>query len=75
MAVVKVTVDYHFQKEFYLGRLKSFDQKEINAAKYCDARLIIQDLIREELDDDRIFDKCVYVDVLPDKTESDFEVE
>ncbi len=33
MAVVKVTVDYHFQKEFYLGELESFNQKEITAAK------------------------------------------
>ena len=73
MAIVKVTVDFRFQKEFRIGELKSFDEAAIQMVKYVDAMEIITDLIGEELDDN--FDKYVTVTPCPDETEADYEVE
>lgn len=72
MAIVKVTVDFRFQKEFGIGELESFDENEMILAKVY-AREIVEDLIGKELDDN--FDKYVTITPCPDETEADYEVE
>lgn len=73
MAVVKVIVDFHFQKVYYIGELKSFDEKEMNMVRGVDAVLITEDLIKNELSDN--FDQYVTAEPCPDRTEADYETE
>ena len=73
MAIVKVAVDFHFQKEFRIGELESYDEANIQMVKYVDVLEIITDLIGEELDNN--LDKYVTVTPCPDETEADYEVE